>query len=93
MEKLGGDMCDPANQRTGEMETWTCPRCGETLTLQNNFGREIIPEGTVIYDLFGKPIRSHRFGVCCSCWSVVELINGKVATSILVPPDLVAGCA
>jgi hypothetical protein len=65
-----------------------CPHCGEAVG-DRNFGSDILlgrpPRKS--YGLFGEVvlIKSWRFGNCFNCWGAVELINMRIAHSVLMP--------
>lgn len=67
------------------MKTWHCPHCGESVTLEGNCGNNLVPEGQVVTDLLGQQIHSHCIGNCYACWGIVEVINGALAMSLLMP--------
>ena len=49
------------------------------------FGVDVLAGLPPIVDLFGREIRSHRFGNCPACFGPLEVINGESARSAFVP--------
>ena len=68
-----------------DVQSLVCPYCGVQLTLEDNFGDNLVPDGKVITDLLGQEIRNHYIGNCYECWGSVEVINGKIGMSLLIP--------
>lgn len=66
-----------------------CPHCGAAVDARTAaLGVDLIQAangGRPYTDLLGGVIRSHRIGTCPACWGIVELVNGRVATVLLVP--------
>lgn len=62
-----------------------CPDCDHPIEIEETFGKECVPEDQRVLDLLGREIRSHRFGNCVNCWAMLDLVNGRLGATVLVP--------
>ena len=67
------------------MDNLSCPQCGRSFDADAALGADIVAFAGYGRDtMLGDESVSHRFGNCPHCFAMIELVNGRLARTMLV---------